>query len=26
VRSGLSFMVRCGDRDVASGSLQPWTP
>ena len=22
-RGGLSFVVRCGDRDVASGSLQP---
>ncbi len=25
-RGGLSFVVRCGDRDVASGSLQPLTP
>lgn len=26
VRGGVSFVVRCGDRDVASGSLQPSTP
>ena len=23
LRGGVSFVVRCGDRDVASGSLQP---
>ena len=23
-RGGVSFVVRCGDRDVASGSLQPY--
>lgn len=25
-RGGVSFVVRCGDRDVASGNLQPSTP
>ena len=26
LRGGVSFVVRCGDRDVASGSLQPSAP
>lgn len=26
VRGGVSFVVRCADRDIASGSLQPTAP